>query len=276
MKLSSRLKSKSSSEPSISVTSPGGEKLTPKKSGVHPHTSFDHTASGIESAISSDNDEGVSDIKRAQKLGISLSHIDTSVPNRAIRLILRGDFAQMQQESLEGSRRQRLYLVATDASDEAKYALEWTIGTILRDGDTLFAIYASEEESSAIKGDESAHIGEGAKAVEDAVSTLESLTQRAQSNPLSANVPISLPGYLPATAPGSRAGSRDTRGVSKLEADRTRAVEEITTTCLKLLRKTRLQVRVAVEVIHCKSPKYMITEAVSVYPKAQWTDTYVP
>ncbi|KAL9105272.1 MAG: hypothetical protein Q9227_009531 [Pyrenula ochraceoflavens] len=249
-------------EPAISVTSPGGEKLTPKKSGVHPHTSFDHTASGVESALSSDNDADISEIKRAQKLSISLSPIDSSVPTRAIRTILRGDFAEMQQESQEGSRRQRLYLVATDLSDEAKYALEWTIGTILRDGDTLFAIYAAEDESGAIKGDESnmaAQLGEGATAVEDAVSTLESLTQRAQANPISANAPVSL---RPGTAPGSRAGSRDTRGVSKLEAERTRAIEEITTTCLKLLRKTRLEVRVAVEVIHCKSPKHMITEAI--------------
>jgi hypothetical protein len=28
------------------------------------------------------------------------------------------------------------------------------------------------------------------------------------------------------------------------------------------LRKTKLQVRIGVEVIHCKSPKHMITEAV--------------
>jgi hypothetical protein len=33
--------------------------------------------------------------------------------------------------------------------------------------------------------------------------------------------------------------------------------------CVKLLRKTVLQVRIAVEVIHCKNPKSMITEAVS-------------
>lgn len=58
-----------------------------------------------------------------------------------------GEFAKMQHEAEEGTRRVRKYLVATDLSDEAAYALEWTIGTILRDGDTLLALYALDEES---------------------------------------------------------------------------------------------------------------------------------
>ncbi len=35
--------------------------------------------------------------------------------------------------------------MSTDLSDEAAYALEWTIGTVLRDGDTLLAVYAVDE-----------------------------------------------------------------------------------------------------------------------------------
>ncbi|KAL9625784.1 MAG: hypothetical protein Q9160_000104 [Pyrenula sp. 1 TL-2023] len=266
MNVSSKFKAKKYSEPSISITSPAGERLTPKKSGVHPHTSFDHTASGVESALSSDEDGDTSQIKRAQKLSINLSPIDRSVPNRTIRTILRGDFNRMQQDARDGTRRQRLYLVATDLSDEAVYALEWTIGTILRDGDTLFAIYAAEDEVSGAKAYEesnsSVQIGEGSKAVEDVVSTLESLTEKAMSQPVSANAPLSSSTFMPATAPGSRAGSRETRGQPKLEVERTRAIEDITSTCLRLLRKTRLQARVAIEVIHCKSPKHMITEAI--------------
>ena len=34
------------------------------------------------------------------------------------------------------------YLVATDLSGEAQHALEWRIGMVLRNGDTLMAIYA--------------------------------------------------------------------------------------------------------------------------------------
>jgi hypothetical protein len=57
--------------------------------------------------------------------------------------------------------------------------------------------------------------------------------------------------------------SPDTRNVPRAERERMRATEDITQRCVKLLRKTRLQVRVVVEVIHCKSPKHLITEVVS-------------
>ena len=48
----------------------------------------------------------------------------------------------------------------------------------------------------------------------------------------------------------------------KAEKERYHATQEITDRCIKLLRKTKLQVRVVVEVFHCKSPKHMITEVV--------------
>jgi nucleotide-binding universal stress UspA family protein len=33
---------------------------------------------------------------------------------------------------------------------------------------------------------------------------------------------------------------------------------------LRLLRKTRLQVRVIVEVLHCKNPRHLITEVIDI------------
>ena len=36
-------------------------------------------------------------------------------------------------------RRKRTYIVASDLSDESRYAVEWGIGTVLRDGDELYA-----------------------------------------------------------------------------------------------------------------------------------------
>lgn len=253
-----------SSEPAISVIGPGGERLVPKRGGVHPNTSYDYAASGINSANSSDAD--ISDIRRAQKLSINMSHIDTSVPNRVIRTILRGDFSTMQEEAEEGLRRSRLYLVATDLSDEAVYALEWTIGTILRDGDTLLAIYAVDEETGTGKSIDadasgSVQIGEGAKAAQDTVDAMTSQTEKMSQ---SAEAPSLLTpaSYLPATSTDSRPGSVDSRMLSKAELERQRAIEDISSTCVRLLRKTKLQVRVAIEVIHCKSPKHMITEAV--------------
>ncbi|ERF70513.1 hypothetical protein EPUS_07370 [Endocarpon pusillum Z07020] len=252
------------SEPAVSVIGPGGERLVPKKGGVHPNTSYDYTASGMNSANSSDAD--ISDIRRAQKLSINMSHIDTSVPNRVIRTILRGDFSTMQEDAEEGLRRSRLYLVATDLSDEAVYALEWTIGTILRDGDTLLAIYAVDEETGTGKSIDadasgSVQIGEGAKAAQDTVDAMTSQTEKMNQ---SAEAPSLLTpaGYLPATSTDSRPGSVDSRMLSKAEIERQRAIEDISSTCVRLLRKTKLQVRVAIEVIHCKSPKHMITEAI--------------
>ena len=277
-----------SSEPSISITGPGGERLGSKKGGVHPNTSYDDTASGLNSPNSSDAD--VSDIRRAQKLSINISHIDTSVPNRVIRTILRGDFSTMRDEAEEGLRRQRLYLVATDLSDEAIYALEWTIGTILRDGDTLLAIYAVDEETGTGKSIEtdsntSVQIGEGAQAAQDTVDAMTSQTEKmsqssrttsllapasympassTDSRPSSRTTSLLAPAsYMPATSTDSRPSSVDSRMLSKAELERQRAIDDISSTCVRLLRKTKLQVRVAIEVIHCKSPKHLITEAVS-------------
>jgi hypothetical protein len=38
----------------------------------------------------------------------------------------------------EGSRRPRRYVIASDLSDESRYAVEWGIGTVLRDGDEMW------------------------------------------------------------------------------------------------------------------------------------------
>lgn len=156
--------------------------------------------------------------------------------------------------------------MATDLSDESVYALEWTIGTILRDGDTLFAVYAVDEEVGTGKdaelgaGVQSVQIGEGAKAMQDSAAIVGSQTEKTAISAATSFLPHVLAARLGTSE--SRSGSVDTRGLSKAELERIHAVEKISQTCIKLLRKTMLQVRVAVEVIHCKSPKHMITEAI--------------
>ena len=40
-------------------------------------------------------------------------------------------------------RRRRTYMVLSDLSDESRYATEWGIGTVIRDGDELYVIYQS-------------------------------------------------------------------------------------------------------------------------------------
>lgn len=237
-------------------------KQSSKKSNVHPRTSYDQSTSTANTPFGSEDEAELSDIKRAQQLSIQMSAIDNSIRHRSVRTIVRGDFNRIQEEAEEGRRRQRKYLVATDLSEESVYALEWTIGTILRDGDTMFAVYASHEETGkdTEAGSSRASQDGGSQPDEETVNTNDS-----QSD-LSTYLPRALFGRFGGTTSGteSKAGSIDSHAMSKAESERVNAVEVISQTCVRLLRKTLLQVRVAVEVIHCKSPKHMITEAVSV------------
>jgi hypothetical protein len=61
-------------------TIPRDEGMVTKRERVHPHTSFDHKASGLNTLASSDMEADLSDIKRARKMCINLSPIDASVP----------------------------------------------------------------------------------------------------------------------------------------------------------------------------------------------------
>lgn len=185
---------------------------------------------------------------------MSMSAIDNSVPNRSIRTIIRGDFTAIQSEADEGRRRQRKYVLATDLSEESVYAMEWAIGTVLRDGDTMYCIYTMHEDSTASS---SVQVGEGAKAMRDASSVVRTQTREAAQNPTR-----NILGRL-GSGTASKTSSVDARGSPISEPERVRAVEKVSETCIKLLRKTVLQVRIAVEVIHCKSPKLLVVEAVS-------------
>ena len=215
--------------------------------------------------MDSDEEQKRSDLDKALKMTLTLSPIhSTPEAHRCIRQVLRGDYRKYQTEAEQGLRRQRMYLVATDLSEEAAYALEWTIGTVLRDGDTLLAVYAVDEEVGT--GGESSgsaiEIGEGAQHMKDAAAIVRTL-----SNQDGLIVPGEHHGR-PSTEVGTSASkersgtSPDVKSMDKAERERYFAAEEISDRCIKLLRKTKLQVRVVVEVFHCKSPKHMITEVV--------------
>ncbi|KAI9850169.1 MAG: hypothetical protein M1838_006014 [Thelocarpon superellum] len=235
-----------------------GARMVAKRLGVHPSTSFDQGSSGVPSPMGSDAEADLSDLKRAQRMGINLSAIvSTPESNRVLRNIIRGDFAQMQQEANDGLRRQRTYLVATDLSDEAAHALEWTIGTVLRDGDTLLAMYAVNEETGTGKSGD----GENTPVPEDALALKEDVGA-STGRTLHAGPTSSLLASMRAVDPASASASPDSRNRSKAEQERFHAAEDISQRCVKLLRKTRLQVRVVIEVVHCKSPKHLITEVI--------------
>jgi nucleotide-binding universal stress UspA family protein len=246
-------------EPEITVTTPSGDRIRSSKPGVHPNTSFDEGASGFNTPVDSDTEADLEDVKRAQKLSINMTSIvSTPATSRCVRTIYRGDFGKMQKEAQDNQRRVRKYLVATDLSDEAAHALEWTIGTVLRDGDTLLAIYCVDEELG-INND-----GSGDDQMKEQAAAIAASTKPSASTPilgpLHSPSPLSLGVRLGSTSSASE--SPMGRGRSKAEQERYRAVQDITDRVSKLLRKTKLQVKVVIEVIHCKSPKHLITEVI--------------
>ena len=138
--------------PSISITTSGSvpgatSPTTNRRPGVHPSTNFD-LPSHNSTPMSSDTEAHVRNLHRAQRMKMSFSPI-TSTPEtqRVIRTVPRGEYESIVKKVEESSKWARKYLVATDLSGEAQHALEWTIGTVLRDGDTLMAIYAIDQDT---------------------------------------------------------------------------------------------------------------------------------
>lgn len=159
-------------------------------------------------------------------------------------------------------RRKRSYLVATDLSDESVYALEWAIGTILRDGDTMVAVCAMHDENVTSPPLQTA---DGAKAASDSGSGVGPQTESTARN-LQHDTSTTFPRYIRnilGQGSDNKSGHTDPKAITKAETDRIHTVESISETCVKLLRKTLLQVQITVEAIHCKNPKHMITDAVS-------------
>lgn len=255
---------KSLLEPSISITSPTGESLSEGKSEVRPDNNFVSPPS-VTSVEDEDEDEGQAAIRKAKSLALNISPLDSRVHDRHVRIVLRGDWVHFNEQSEAGQRTARLYLVCSDLSVEAMYAMEWVVGTMLRDGDTLLAIYAIEDENAGktSEADREMLQAEGTQAGKDASEAMATLTrQTTQGGGTSVGLD-SKNRYIPATEAESLTGSVDARNTTKREMERLRAIEDITQNFMKLVRKTTLQVRCMIEVIHCKSPKHLILGAVS-------------
>ncbi|KAK9238908.1 hypothetical protein V1525DRAFT_399844 [Lipomyces kononenkoae] len=120
-----------------------------KKHLIHPKTAFDlveDATRSFNSPYTSDNEEAI-DIKKAVNLPIKVSDIEAnSAAGRVLRTITRGDYETISKDQML---KKRSYIVATDSSAESLYALEWTIGTILRDGNLMYAVFAIEEPEDA-------------------------------------------------------------------------------------------------------------------------------
>ncbi|KXJ89796.1 hypothetical protein Micbo1qcDRAFT_165159 [Microdochium bolleyi] len=232
------------------------------KQPVHPSTSFDEVApSGNMTPMDPDLEADISAIHTAQNLALShTAIISTPEVHRSIRIIYRGEFTKIQSEAEEDHRRLRKYLVATDLSDESTHALEWAIGTVLRDGDTLLALYSIDEEAAG-SADPSY---EDSRALKEQAAAVSAAARGSLARPPGSNTgsPHALHAIMREARSATPSPAPSMRGKGRLEEERDRAVQVITERVAKLLRKTQLQVRVIIEVIHCKSPKHLVTEVI--------------
>ncbi|KAH6647425.1 hypothetical protein BKA67DRAFT_662217 [Truncatella angustata] len=259
-------------DPEITVTSPNGEKARRSgKRSIQPSTSFDQdppTRAPTPDPNADQDDQDVNAIKRAQDLGISSTPIiSTPEVHRSIRILYRGEFSRIQQHAVEEHRRLRKYLVAMDLSDESTHALEWAVGTVLRDGDTLIAFYCMDEEASG-SIDAGSQIPDDPKSMREQAAVVNSLAKSTKPpltgtpNPFNLSRTSMSPRVRAAEAGSNTPSPAPSRGKSKLEEERERAVQDVTDRVAKLLRKTQLEVRVIIECIHCKNPKHLITEVI--------------
>lgn len=249
-------------DPEITVTNPSGERSKPAKPGIHPVTSFDYSSGtpGTRTPIDSDTEQDFTDIKRAQKLVISMTPIlNAPDSNRAIRIIYRGEYAKVAQDAENEHRRLKKYIVASDMSEESTHALEWTVGTVLRDGDTMICLYCIDEETGIVSGD-NAQAPEDPKATKEQAGAVNAVAHFRSSVVLGGIAGAS--SLLPLRSSDQMALPPPAAERTKAEDERERAINDITDRVTRLLRKTRLQVRVVVEVLHCKNPKHLITEVI--------------
>lgn len=168
-----------------------------KAKRVFPSSNFDASrpgstdgGSGTDAPSSNKEDE----IRKAARLAIHEGLI-AHTPDRSVTTLIRGEYLKMEKNG--EFKRQRKYLVSSDLSPQATYAMEWAIGTVLRDGDTLWVTQALAKDVEPCE--------------------------------------------------------------EKDREENTRALVEETR---RLLKRTRLQVKIIVEVVAAKVPKHMITEMV--------------
>lgn len=206
-----------------------------------------HPTSTVNSANNSENEIERDEIKKAQEMAVKLTDVfsDPDV-NRSVRVIYRGDFTKVVSTAVEEHKTLRKYLVATDMSEHSQHALEWAVGTVLRDGDTLVVVRCLDEESEE---------GIGALAPPPATAHRSSSISVLTAGGLGSNGGDS-------GSASSAPEKLDAASTDKLEGERNGVVEDLTAKVSRLLRRTKLQVRVIVEVIHCRTPKHLVLEMI--------------
>jgi nucleotide-binding universal stress UspA family protein len=240
---------------------------TKNQSDVVPNTSYerDIPGSSVNSANNSENELEKDEIRKAQQLGVKLTEISSAPDsNRSVRVIYRGDYLKIVAAAKEEHKERRKYLVATDLSEESSHAMEWAIGTVLRDGDTLVTICCLADESlpdgSGTDDAKARELAHHSLSVESGPHKSSSISLLATS--FHHTHTSSLAGDSGSNISTSGSPAPSGRDRTPAEEERYRIVEEMTARISRLLRRTKLQVRVIVEVIHCKNPKHIVNEVI--------------
>jgi hypothetical protein len=175
----------------------GRDPSKPKR--VFPSSNFESSrpdstdgGSGTES-----HQNRIDERKRAARMVIHEGEIK-SIPDRSFMILVRGEYNELEKSG--EIKRPRRYLVCSDLSPQATYAMEWVIGTVLRDGDKLWVTRALDKDDEPHE-------------------------------------------------------EKDLEAIVRSLAEETK----------HLLKRTRLQVYVTIEVVAAKTSKHMITEMVFQY-----------
>ena len=172
----------------------GRDPSKPKR--VFPASNFDSSRPD-----STDNGSGTETVNKeeeeARKAARNAIHESPIVhsPDRTVVTLVRGEFLQMERAG--EFKHQRKYLVSSDLSPQATYAMEWAIGTVIREGDTCWIAQALGKDDEPCE-----------------------------------------------------------------EKDRDANARALVEEVKRLLKRTRLQVKIIVEVVAAKVPRHMITEMV--------------
>ena len=116
---------------------------------VAPRSNYRSKSPAAVSMMGDDDAE----LKRAKALGIKVSAMDELIKDRSVKMMVRGDweaFQDFEDEDQQSRHEPRLYMVCTDLSLEATFALEWTVGTLLRDGDTLLLMRTKSGDQTRV------------------------------------------------------------------------------------------------------------------------------
>jgi len=170
----------------------GRDPSKPKR--IIPASNFDDNSRPGSTDGGSGTEGKEDEVHKLARSAIHEGPILTS-PDRTVMKIYRGEYLELEKKG--DFKRQRKYFVCSDLSPQATYAMEWAVGTVLREGDTLYLAQAMTKDEEPCE-----------------------------------------------------------------EKEREVNCRSLAEEAKRLLKRTRLQVKIVVEVVAAKVPKHMITEMV--------------